>query len=73
MAMNKRENLVSMLAVPRVDDHVETNASERGVRTEAMNSHMKDVDVFGGEDSGQLMQKARLVVKPGAEREVATR
>ena len=37
-----------------------------------MDADVKDVDVLGREDSGQLMQEAGLVIEPSAEGEIAT-
>lgn len=67
------EHVIGVGSVTCVDDHVEADAAESGVRAEAMDSDVKDVDVLRGEDTGQLMKQARLVVEPGAEREITTR
>jgi hypothetical protein len=42
-------------AIACVHDYIKSDPSERGVRPKPMNSDMKNVDVFGCEDAGQLM------------------
>jgi hypothetical protein len=61
-----------MLTIARVNNHVETNAAEGRVGTQAMDADVKDVDVLGREDPSELMEQSRLVVEPGAEREITT-
>ena len=46
-----------MRAVARVDDHIESDTTDRGVRAEAMDADVEDVDPLGGEDAGELVQQ----------------
>jgi len=73
MATNQSKNLVGMGPVARVHDDVEADAAKGGVGPEAVDADMKDVDVLGGENPSQLVEKTGLVVEPGAEGEIATR
>jgi hypothetical protein len=72
MASNQREDLFGVRAISCVHYHVQADTSERSVGTETMDPYVKDVDVLRGKDPGELMQKAGLVVEPGAEGEIAT-
>src|SRR5919198_2099609 len=59
--------------VARLDDDVEADPPERGVRAEALDAHVEDVDALRRQHAGERVQPAGLVVEPGAERGVAAR
>jgi hypothetical protein len=69
---NQGQDIVSMCPIARVDNDVEPDAAKGGIRAEAVDTYMQDVDVLCGENSGQLMKKAGLVIEPCSERQVAT-
>src|SRR2546425_12550579 len=62
-----------MRAVARVDDDIEADTAERGVRAEAVYADVQDVDVLSREHAGDVVEHAGLVLKPRPEREVAAR
>src|SRR5436309_2382194 len=52
-AANKSEDVFGVGSIARVNDDVEADPAEGCIGAKAVDSNMKDVDVFGGENSRQ--------------------